>query len=462
MLSFLLATALLPNLTPAQLEEDLHVLRQSLEEGHPGIYRYTSKLQMNRAFGATGTHLAQPMTATQLWRSLVPIVGMVKCGHTALTLSPEARTELTEHVPLLPIQIKDIGGRLYVQRGYTDAAKVVVGREIVSINGLSARDIERRMIQVCPGDGDVPTGRRRTLSSGFLFSIWLTNLVGIEAPYSLKTSGAAEPLALRGILLLKLNEMRLAEHAEDRAINTNCELRFDGDIAIMRIRRFVDMADPGAKKNFAAFYKESFTAIAEKKPKALILDLRGNPGGEDEYGRMLYGYLVNKPFKYYDDLRLNKLDFSFKKYTTQMDFMPPREFTKQADGSFIMTSHPNWGTPKPAENPYLGKVIALIDGDCFSTCGEFLSIFWTRHRGQTVGEESGAGITGNNSGPSALVVLPNSKLRLQLPLMRYVMATGKVQNSRRGIPADVPVDYSMEEFLSGHDKAMDVAMTLAL
>ena len=47
----LIATTGLPlqaqELAPALLREDLHVLRESLEEGHSGLYRYTPKAEMD-------------------------------------------------------------------------------------------------------------------------------------------------------------------------------------------------------------------------------------------------------------------------------------------------------------------------------------------------------------------------------------------------------------------------------
>ena len=81
-----------------------------------------------------------------------------------------------------------------------------------------------------------------------------------------------------------------------------------------RIRRLRGL---GAKKSLREFYRESFEAMSESGTKSLILDLRDNGGGEDELGKLLLSYLLDEPFKYYDDLVINARQFSFQKYTDQ-------------------------------------------------------------------------------------------------------------------------------------------------
>src|SRR5437016_2360020 len=42
--------------------------------------------------------------------------------------------------------------------------------------------------------------------------------------------------------------------------------------------------------------KRAFETIQSKGSKALILDLRGNGGGEDQLGKFLFSYLIDAPF----------------------------------------------------------------------------------------------------------------------------------------------------------------------
>ena len=99
-----------------------------------------------------------------------------------------------------------------------------------------------------------------------------------------------------------------------------------------------------------------------------------------------------------------------------------------------------------------------MNGGSFSTTCEFLSTLHNHHRAVFVGEEAAGGYYGNTSGPGAMVVLPNSKLRLPVRLMTYYMAIPGSEYGNRSIPPDRRVTYSIEELLAGRDKEMDFAL----
>src|SRR6516165_759682 len=74
----------LPKVEPEPLRQDLQIARKSLEEGHSGIYRYTSKRELDSAFAAASAKLDHPMNAMEFLRVLAPAVAQVKCGHTSV------------------------------------------------------------------------------------------------------------------------------------------------------------------------------------------------------------------------------------------------------------------------------------------------------------------------------------------------------------------------------------------
>ena len=101
-----------------------------------------------------------------------------------------------------------------------------------------------------------------------------------------------------------------------------------------------------------------------------------------------------------------------------------------------------------------------MNGGSFSTTCEFLSTLHHHRHATFIGEEAAGGYYGNTSGPGALLVLPNSKLRLPLRLMTYYMAIEGTTFKNGSIPPDHKVAYSIQELLSGKDKEMDVALKL--
>lgn len=109
-------------IAPPQLREDLRILKSALEEGHPGIYRYTPKPDVDRAFTAAADRLNRPMTALEFYRVLAPAVAALKCGHTAMGVSQDIQHDLALTVPLIPIEVRILQGKIYVLRDYSPGA----------------------------------------------------------------------------------------------------------------------------------------------------------------------------------------------------------------------------------------------------------------------------------------------------------------------------------------------------
>src|SRR5262249_41622227 len=67
---------------PEKLREDFRILRSALEEGHPGIYRYTPKEVLDQRFDEAEKALDHPMNVYEFYRVVAPGVAALKCGHT--------------------------------------------------------------------------------------------------------------------------------------------------------------------------------------------------------------------------------------------------------------------------------------------------------------------------------------------------------------------------------------------
>jgi hypothetical protein len=449
----------------ATLRADLRIARQALEEGHSGIYRYTPKEEMDRLFDRAEKSLDRPMSVLDFYRVLAPVVAAVKCGHTDVRPPADVWKAVTTNTPLLPLEVRVLKGKVYVLRDYSGGTASLAGKEVRSINGVPADKILRTMLAAAPGDGDVQTSRALRVG-GQSFLVQLPTLIGIQSPFDVVFWDPKEKreskARLNGIELPKITKAARAKLSQGRRARIAGELKFHkGEIAVMKIRGFGGFVDAERKKTLKEFYQESFTAMKEKGTRTLILDLRNNGGGADELGKMLLSYLLDKPFKYYDDLVVNALEFGFQKYTQRKEPLPADRLERLANGKYRHVKHPNWGTQQPSKPTFAGKVLILINGGSFSTTSEFLSHAHYRKRATFIGEESGGGYYGNTSGMMLLVTLPNTKVMMLVPLMTYYMAVKGYKAAAHGVVPDHPVEYSIGELLEGKDKEMELALKLA-
>jgi uncharacterized protein (TIGR03435 family) len=102
--TYKLTPELSDTLTATQLRRDFQVLREALEECHPGIYRFTAKSELDQAFDRATKQLDRPMTAMDFFRVAAPVVARLKCGHTSLRPSGLMEQRLADE-PLIPVDI---------------------------------------------------------------------------------------------------------------------------------------------------------------------------------------------------------------------------------------------------------------------------------------------------------------------------------------------------------------------
>lgn len=459
--------AKLSKFSTAQLLEDFQIARRALEEGHSGIYRYTPKTTLDRIFDEAAESLDHPMDAFEFFRVLAPAVNAIKCGHTAVVLPEDARAELNTRAPLLPLRVRIFAKKPYVFRDYSSDAHRLAGMEIRSINGVSATSIVRTMMAAASGDGDVETSRQARIGD-LRFTTLLISMLGLKSPYDVvlldAKSKREQKVRLEGIPLPKLQEISKAAYPQDLSSGRTAEIKYldEDKIARMSIYSFSGFSDLEKKKGLRVFFKEAFEELQAKGTRALILDLRNNGGGEDELGKLLLSYLIDRPFKYYEDLIINSDTFSFMKYTNQPDFKAPEKLVKRGeDGKFHMVGHPNWGVNQQSKPTFTGKVYILINGGSFSATSEFSSHAHYLKRATFIGEESAGGYYGNSSGLSALVKLPNTQVGVVVPMVTYYMAVSGYKAASRGIVPDYPVKHTIEDLIAGRDRDFELALELA-
>lgn len=441
------------------LLDDYVLFRKALEEGHAGLYRYTSREEMNASFEAAKRMIDREMDALEFYRVLAPVIGKIKCGHTELILPTDQRAVL-DRIPLFPGKVVVIGERLYMLRDYSPAA-ILTGKEILSINGIGASGILAKMSAVIHGDANTTTSSARRLSDETVFAEQLHVLLGIESPFNVQYQDGVQVKnrTLEGLEKSRIADVVKTRYPQDQTVTDNAELHFvdAGKIAVLTVRTFRDFVDKKKTIGMRQFFQSSFQEIGRLKTQTLILDLRDNGGGNDEIGKLLATFLISKPFSYYRDLVINSLDSNI--------FSPDRRiatdtFEKRSDGKYHRTNHPNLGIQRPSSPAFAGKVITLINGGSFSTTCELLSVLRFHQRATFIGEETGGDYYGNTSGYGAAIILPHSELKVDIPRLAYYMAVSGYP-ADRGILPDIPASYSIQELLAKKDKEMELALALA-
>jgi hypothetical protein len=450
----------------AQLKEDFALLRTALEESHAGLYFYSTKKEMDKLFDRINDKLDKPMTEPEFLKHLTLLIADVNDGHTGVQPSQDYQRYLSNKGVIFPFNLRFIKKKANLFRNYSDLEDLEMGGELVSLNGRPMSKILKEMMKYLSSDGRIETSKYKRLEStesfARLYALLFEETNHFEFEYRLPKTGKIEKIQVKGIKPGPMNRLFRQRYPEAAQEQTPLKVEYRDDVAILTIRTFSNGPPSQAGTPLPGFMKKTFQEIDEKGIKNLIIDLRRNGGGADLNGRLLFGYLIDKPFKYYTHLEIMRNELSFLEHTDVPDLNKMlKARTKPNDkGTFDATMHPNLGEMKPMQPTFKGDVYVMLDGGSFSATGETTSLMHYYKRAKFVGEECGAGYYGNTSGIMPTLTLPNTKLRVRIPMMRYHMAVSGYRYPDRGIIPDYPYTRSIEDLLADRDTELEYVLDL--
>jgi hypothetical protein len=448
------------------LQEDFRIFRLALEEGHAGLYRYTPKKELDGQFVAIEKSLTRPLTEIEFFRLLAPLIGNINDGHTRINFSAALENNLQDQPVLFPFKLQFIDDKAYLFRNYSENEGLMMGSELLSINKKPIAEVIDLMLPLVTRDAHVETARLRRMESTVLFGSLYTALFGPTASFSIgyrePGSGDVKTVAVKGIPSKDLNGVFARRYPDAARQLPPIQVEWKEDIAVLTVRTFGSGAYQSAKISYPTFLRDTFKEFEDKGTQHIVIDLRDNGGGDDAYGKILFAHLMDKPFQYYRHLRINRAEYSFFKYTNvppEQTKLPANQFKKNDEGTYDLTFHPNLGLQQPIPPIFQGKVYVLINGNSFSGTGECTSLIHYHKKAVFIGEECGSGYYGNTSGFMPELTLPNTKLRVRIPLLLYTMAVSGYPEDR-GIIPDHPVAPSIKDLLEGMDRVMEYTIEL--
>ena len=449
-------------ITPAAAQSDFDVLWQSIREAHGGLHRHVARADLDRRVASYRTRLNGPLDVRTFAGVLAESLVELRDGHARLEFDSTTAASLAA-AAVLPLRVALEDDKLIVISNDSPDTTIRPGMEVVSINGREARELVRTLLARISGDGFIETGKRYRLGREFPTYYWLV----IEQPSTYRIvardGNKTASITVPGILE---RDRRRVTNAVNAVFATNLSrldgppgnvsLEFlDGNVGRLRVRAF-------GGDQFPASLDSAFRTLKERGTQSLVLDLRGNGGGVDEFGALLVSHFVDRPFRYFDYIRVTTIAPSFATW-------PPRTFdamrtgtVRDPSGGFRITSqrHPGVAEQQPAPVRFGGMLVVLIDGGTFSTAADVAAQLRSMNRAVFVGEETGGGYEGNTSGLNALIVLPNSRLRLRIMMYDYWNAVRPPVERGRGTIPDHTDERRVADVLRGVDPAMARALSV--
>ncbi|MGN6616062.1 MAG: S41 family peptidase [Ilyomonas sp.] len=441
-----------------KLKQDHELFVRALKEAHAGLHRYASAETMDSLFATTEKAIDHDMTSEEFYKLMMPVVAKIKCGHTKWYPENKPDDMYAFHsMDIFPLRLYFVNKKAFFLYSYDSTISILPGTEIMSIDGISIPSIIEELHAFMTIDGNVQSAVYSELNRSFngYYATFINTATSFEVVYK-----EGDHKITTNLSSVTFDQIKDRDALEQKPYQMPLRLVYPAkDVALLTIESFyVDKKE----HKYYPFIDSVFQELKSKRIDHLIIDVRNNEGGEENWGGYLFSYLTDKKFRYYDRITMaQKEKFSFKQYA----WLPPHFglmhlFMKKRNNEIRFVLQKYLRTHSPKKNAFKGSVYVLTNGSSFSVTSELCSVIQSQRKATFVGEETGGAYQGNNSGVFAVLTLPNTKLTLGIPLMAFYTRVLDNGYKNRGVLPDYEVKLSVYDVFLKRDAVLEKTLQL--
>jgi peptidase S41-like protein len=435
---------ILPKYSTEKLLEDIDFLIKTIEEVHPNSYAYIDKDKFYEELNNTKSKINKPMNAMEFYKTVSPLVSLLKEGHTNIYIPQELFDKYMSVIDgkLFPLIVEIRDNKIFNTKVMNEDIHIPIGAEILAIDDIETEEIIKKLKIYETGMKDAY--KEVKLEKDFYFLLWLEYGLLDEYKITYKYEDMTDTLVAKGVSKDKINS-----HFKNRfKDNTYYSYKILNDNIC-----YLDFNYFGNYDCFNELLEEMFKVIKEKNINELIIDIRDNWGGKTALGDLLISYIYNKSFSQY-----KSIDQKISQQIIKRD-----NINDSSNVGQVVSYNGNPVFKSELNNRFKGKVCVLTNRYTFSSAALFASTIKDYNIGILIGEETGGLAT--TYGEVYKFNLPNSDLRCGVSRKYIVRPSGDetpkgvipnheiVQDSKdTDCDKDTVLEFAKKYILEDYDK----------
>ncbi|WP_212005317.1 S41 family peptidase [Chitinophaga sp. HK235] len=473
-------------LRPDEMKQDLQLFLDIQKKANSGLYRYHTKSQVDSIYKWAFTAARKPMSTLDFYKIILQLTDFEGSCHNYTEPQAELVGYLNRQRGFFPFALKYIDGKMIFN---SKTAQIPVGARVLSVNGVSDRQLMQSFYKYMTADGFTKT-QKQAGSVNRSFGLRYLYEYGVKDSFVIRFTapGATQPqtVTVPAVSLDERNASLLLRHSApvDSVINYKVQPSYsfrmvNPSTGLLNLRIFT-MADDENDPRFpvyVSFIDSVFRVLANNNIPNLILDIRGNPGGSDPTFEQPMMYLTDSSFlENTTAYNIFGNDLPYEKYFWGVSTATRLDSASKAQGKLMLKDYfPSFEHGKSMQNAkynpvyhpkspgFKGKLYLLIDEDVASAASHLASLVKAYARNVTiVGVETVGGYYGHNGHMGLIYELPHSKLKTKFSIV-YVIQDAPVkpdQPEGRGIIPDHTVWPSFDDFMQNRDTQMEYVLKL--
>jgi hypothetical protein len=405
-----------------------------------------------------------------MYLAVSKFLATIRCEHTEAELPPQMLEWRNDHASMLPLAFAWVEGKAIVTGVAPEVTGVVVGDELIEVDGRSMKSLYDAMKPHISVDGFTDHTKASIFAGSddiglTTFDVFHPLLFGFSSAFELSLRGpdgllrktrvpavdAEASQSARGIGRVQAN------FSDKAAVSWNRV----GDTAVLDIKTFVNYRTPVDPDSVLG---PVFREIRDSGVDRLVLDFRSVGGGSDDVMESLLRHLINKPITVGGPSRVKTYQFdAFRKHLSTWDDgvfnLPASLFMEDVNGMYAVSPEVSGGAREiePAADAWRGPLTVLIGPSNESGATILLAELRDERTATLVGETTGGSAEGPTGGVIAFLSLPESTIRVRVPLL-WTTTSYKAFTPGKGIEPDIAVATTIEDVRTGRDRAMEIAM----
>ena len=436
----------------AELNQDLDSLKSYITHAHPNPFSVISKIDFDKRVSEIKTKFSNDLTLKEYYKLVAPLVASIADGHTTIKFAGNKFMDDESNLFPYIAKISYSNPQIIVNEYVYDTLSVIPnGSEIISINGISAKQIIEKIAENTSGESK--EYRIKTASNVFLGALLFT-FFDFNDNFKVKFK-IDNKVIEKQIPAIKFSELRKAVQSkkkptENKTVpNYSLVLKSESKTAIIDFRFFND------ENAFKNFLDSSFNIIRKEKITNLIIDIRENGGGNSKLGDQLLQFISKNKFTQFVKtiIKYSQIQKNFFKANCETDSTNCETYNylkEQKNGK--TETFDDQKLIEPNSNIFNGEVYLLTSLKTFSSASTFAQCFKHYKLGTIVGEETGGWIVAY--GDKITTTLPISKLSLTISQKKFY-TVGATDKDLHGIIPDIKVksenalDFVLKKIDSG-------------
>jgi len=428
-----------PTLTIAEAQADAQALYEGLQQAHADLFAATPKPVFDQYYARLQAQLSDgPIPHDAYIAHLQRFVAQARHGHARVENSYDGfRAYLDAKGQVFPLGFQVHDGAVVITKAPANSA-VAPGDQILALNGAPNSDWLARLIRNI--SAETPALAYALLEDMEMFYIWRE--FGAAQTFTLDIQTPAGEQRTVQLAAVPYDDLSDRTGLDSLDLEGRQAAMLTRDIAYLRPGPFynieaetaVDAFAPEAIEAFTAFIDTAYSDFNTAGARALILDLRNNPGGTNSFSDPILAWIADEPFRFASEFRIRVSDQTTASNQARLDAHPDAPngisarfaalFAQHEPGDIVLFDLP-YAQPRTGER-FDGAVYALINRKSYSNAASVGAIIQDYGLGVVMGEATTDMTT--TYGAMETFTLPHSGLTIGYPKAHIIRPNGETQS----------------------------------